>query len=151
MQSSLWSLPESDWDATFRLNVTAHYFLTVALLKLLAAAASRELPADSDAAGEGETSENLAAPRTGRDAGCGSIVITSSCASMHNCTNVDLTSYAASKAAIDHLVALLAAKFAPWYVRVNSINPGCKFPCSAALIGGVFRRARSGNGLIVER
>lgn len=31
---------------------------------------------------------------------------------MHNCTNVDLTSYAASKAAIDHLVALLASKFA---------------------------------------
>lgn len=58
--------------------------------------------------------------------GRGSIVITSSCASMHNATNVDLTSYATSKAATDHLVKLLAAKFSRFYVRVNGINPGCK-------------------------
>lgn len=62
----------------------------------------------------------------GRDVGRGVVVITSSCASMHNCTNVDLTSYAASKAATDHLVALLASKFARWYVRVCGINPGCE-------------------------
>ena len=62
--------------------------------------------------------------RKGRDEGRGVMIITSSCASMHNCTNIDLTSYAASKAAIDHLVRLLASKYAPWYVRVNSINPG---------------------------
>lgn len=110
LQASLWSSRHSDWDDTFRLNVTAHYFLSVALLKLLAAASELELPND----------------RKGRDEGRGSIVITSSCASMHNCTNIDLTSYAASKAAIDHMVRLLAAKFARWYVRVNSINPGCK-------------------------
>lgn len=64
--------------------------------------------------------------RRGRDDGRGSVVITSSCASMHNCTNVDLSSYAASKAATDHVVKLLAAKFARWYIRVNSINPGCE-------------------------
>ena len=110
LQASLWSSRHSDWDDTFRVNVTAHYFLSVALLKLLAAAAELELP-------DG---------RKGRDEGRGVVVITSSCASMHNCTNIDLTSYAASKAAIDHLVRLLASKFSRWYVRVNSINPGCK-------------------------
>ncbi|KAI5358569.1 Putative short-chain dehydrogenase/reductase SDR, NAD(P)-binding domain superfamily [Septoria linicola] len=43
---------------------------------------------------------------------------------MHNATNVDLTSYAASKAATDHLVRLLAAKFSRFYIRVLGINPG---------------------------
>ncbi|KAJ4201750.1 hypothetical protein NW759_015519 [Fusarium solani] len=43
---------------------------------------------------------------------------------MHNATNVDLTSYATSKAATDHLVRLLAAKFSRFYVRVTGINPG---------------------------
>ncbi|KAK5169196.1 uncharacterized protein LTR77_006505 [Saxophila tyrrhenica] len=43
---------------------------------------------------------------------------------MHNATNVDLTSYATSKAATDHLVKLLAAKFRRFYVRVVGINPG---------------------------
>ncbi|KAK5941039.1 hypothetical protein PMZ80_006316 [Knufia obscura] len=108
LQTSLWSSRQGDWEDTFRVNVTAHYFLSVACLKLLAAASAMDI-------GNG---------RTGRDEGRGVVVITSSCASMHNCTNIDLTSYAASKAAIDHLVRLLACKYAPWYVRVNSINPG---------------------------
>jgi NAD(P)-dependent dehydrogenase (short-subunit alcohol dehydrogenase family) len=110
LQASLWSSKHSDWDDTFRINVTAHYFLSVALVKLLAAASNLDLP-------DG---------RKGKDEGRGSIVITSSVASMHNSTNIDLTSYAASKAATDHLVHLLASKFGRWYVRVNSINPGCK-------------------------
>lgn len=110
LQTSMWSSNHLDWDNTFRINVTAHYFLSVALMKLLAAAGNMDLP-------DG---------RKGRDVGRGSVVITSSCASMHNCTNVDLTSYASSKAATDHLVKLLAAKFGRWYVRVNSINPGCE-------------------------
>ncbi|KEF54701.1 uncharacterized protein A1O9_09143 [Exophiala aquamarina CBS 119918] len=108
LQASLWSSSHSDWNDTFQTNVTAHYFLSVALLKLLVAASKLEL--------EGGL--------RGRDVGRGVMIITSSCASMHNCTNVDLTSYASSKAAIDHLVPLLATKFAKWYVRVNAINPG---------------------------
>lgn len=68
-----------------------------------------------------------ATPLKGKDEGRGVIVITSSCASMHNATNVDLTSYASSKAATDHLVRLLAAKFQRFYVRVVGINPGCEF------------------------
>lgn len=110
LQASLWSSKHDDWEATFRINVTAHYFLTVALVKLLAAASDLYL-------GDG---------KKGRDEGRGVVVITSSCASMHNATNVDLTSYASSKAATDHLVKLLASKFARWYIRVCSINPGCK-------------------------
>lgn len=108
LQESMWSSQESDWSDTFKVNVTAHYFLSVIFLKLLVAASERDL-------GGGVK---------GRDRGCGCMLITSSCASMHNCTNIDLTSYASSKAAIDHLVRLLASKYAPWYVRVNSINPG---------------------------
>lgn len=108
LQASLWSSRHSDWDDTFRVNVSAHYFLAVAFMKLLAAAGDLDI-------GNG---------RRGRDEGRGVIVVTSSCASMHNCNNVDLTLYAASKAAADHLVRLLASKFARWYIRVNSINPG---------------------------
>jgi hypothetical protein len=54
---------------------------------------------------------------------------------MHNATNVDLTSYAASKAATDHLVRLLAAKFSRFYVRVSGINPGCEHFCPLSEIG----------------
>ncbi|KAL5003059.1 hypothetical protein BDV10DRAFT_190972 [Aspergillus recurvatus] len=109
LQVSMFSRTEDDWKDTFKLNTTAHYFLAVALLPLLAAAANQDI-------GDG---------RRGADEGRGVMVITSSCASMHNVTNVDLTSYASSKAATDHLVKLLAAKFARWYVRVAGVNPGC--------------------------
>ncbi|KAJ5535978.1 hypothetical protein N7513_009164 [Penicillium frequentans] len=108
LQASMWSLPQEDWENTFRVNTTAHYFLSIALLPLLAAAADQPI-------GDG---------RKGRDEGRGVIVVTSSCASMHNVTNVDLTSYATSKAATDHLVKLLAAKYNRFYVRVVGINPG---------------------------
>lgn len=109
LQDSMWSSNEADWEKTFRVNTTAHYFLSVALLPLLAAAAAE-----------------------GQDQGRGVVVITSSCASMHNVTNIDLTSYAASKAATDHLVKLLAAKYHRFYVRVCGINPGCelRYPMS---------------------
>ncbi|KAL1886597.1 hypothetical protein Plec18167_000529 [Paecilomyces lecythidis] len=91
----MWSSRYSDWEDTFRINTTAHYFLAVALFPLLAAAADMTLP-------DG---------RKGRDEGRGVMLVTSSCASLHNCTNVDLTSYATSKAGTDHLVRLLASKF----------------------------------------
>ncbi|KAJ5948048.1 hypothetical protein N7466_001063 [Penicillium verhagenii] len=108
LQYSMWSIRQEDWENTFRVNTTAHYYLSVALLPLLAAAADQSI-------NEGVK---------GRDEGRGVIVITSSCASMHNVTNVDLTSYATSKAATDHLVKLLAAKYNRFYVRVVGINPG---------------------------
>jgi NAD(P)-dependent dehydrogenase (short-subunit alcohol dehydrogenase family) len=106
----MWSIEESDWVNTFKVNTTAHYYLSIAFLPLLAAAADQQ----------------MANGTKGRDEGRGVIVITSSCASMHNATNVDLTSYATSKAATDHLVKLLAAKYNRFYVRVIGINPGCE-------------------------
>ncbi|KAI4740322.1 NAD(P)-binding protein [Aureobasidium sp. EXF-12298] len=108
LQASMWSSRHSDWADTFSVNTTAHYFLSVAMLPLLAAASQ----------------VTMADGRLGREDGRGAIVLTSSCASMHNATNIDLTSYATSKAATDHLVKLLAAKFSRFYVRVVSINPG---------------------------
>lgn len=112
LQRSMWSHRASDWADTFAVNTTAHYFLSVAFMPLLAAAATLPAPAEST--------------RGPDDRHGGLVVVTSSCASMHNVTNVDLSSYAASKAATDHLVRLLAAKFGRWYVRVAGINPGCK-------------------------
>jgi NAD(P)-dependent dehydrogenase (short-subunit alcohol dehydrogenase family) len=107
----MWSSRHSDWADTFCVNTTAHYFLSVAFLPLLSAASQLVLE-------DG---------RLGKDDGRGAIVMTSSCASMHNATNVDLTSYATSKAATDHLVKLLAAKFSRFYIRVVGINPGCQY------------------------
>lgn len=37
-------------------------------------------------------------------------------------------SYAASKAATDHVVGMLAAKVGRFGIRVNGINPGCMTP-----------------------
>ncbi|KAK1979359.1 short chain dehydrogenase [Colletotrichum cereale] len=110
LQASMWSHGHADWADTFSVNTAAHYFLAVAFMPLLAAAAAAGRDAGPTGAGAGE--------------GRGVVVVTSSCASMHNATNVDMSSYAASKAATDHLVRLLAAKFARWYIRVNGINPG---------------------------
>ncbi|KAG7053066.1 NAD(P)-binding protein [Colletotrichum scovillei] len=107
LQASMQSSRPTDWKDTFSINVTAHYYLAVAFLPLLHAAASHN---GDDGSGS----------RQGR----GAMIMTSSCASMHNVTNVDLTSYAASKAATDHLVKLLAAKFRNFYVRVVGLNPG---------------------------
>ncbi|KAI0485035.1 short chain dehydrogenase [Xylariaceae sp. FL0804] len=134
LQASLWSHEwEEGWVASFRVNTAAHFFLAVALLPLLAAAADLDLGggeggAEADGDGDGGSGDGQRKTRSGRrkgrDEGRGVVVVTSSCASMHNCTNVDLMSYATTKAATDHLVALLASKFARWYVRVNAINPG---------------------------
>ena len=105
----------------------AHYFLSVALLDLLAKAADMDM-------GDGSK---------GKDHGRGVVVITSSIASLHYATNVDMMSYSSTKAATDHLVGLLAAKYARWYVRVVGINPGCKY-CSNPVVLAVKRRSANG-------
>ena len=116
LQASLWSSNYEDWTQSFQVNTMAHYYLSVALLDLLAKAGEQEMPDGSK----------------GREHGRGVVVITSSIASLHNATNVDMMSYATTKAATDHLVSLLAAKFSRWYVRVCGINPGCKFSVSCS-------------------
>jgi NAD(P)-dependent dehydrogenase (short-subunit alcohol dehydrogenase family) len=100
----------------------AHYFLSVALLDLLHAAGEREIAMPDGS------------KRYGKDEGRGVVIMTSSIASLHNATNVDMMSYATTKAATDHLVSLLASKFARWYVRVIGINPGCMSPATFKLI-----------------
>ena len=101
LQESLSSHSWEDWRDTFSINTTTHFFLISELLDLLG---------------------NASLKGSGR----GSVVITSSCASMHLCTNVDLMSYASSKAATDHLIGMLAAKVGRFGIRVNGINPGCR-------------------------
>jgi hypothetical protein len=44
LPAPLWSSRHSDWIDTFTVNVTTHHFLSVALLKLLAAASHLDLP-----------------------------------------------------------------------------------------------------------
>jgi len=44
LQRSLWSSEYSDWTASFQINTMAHYFLSVALIDLLAEAASSDMP-----------------------------------------------------------------------------------------------------------
>jgi NAD(P)-dependent dehydrogenase (short-subunit alcohol dehydrogenase family) len=109
LQAFLWSSEYEDWTTSFQVNTMAHYYLSVTLIDLLAAAGNMAMMDGSK----------------GRDHGRGVVVITSSISSLHNATNVDMMSYATTKAATDHLVSLLAAKFSRWYVRVCGINPGC--------------------------
>jgi NAD(P)-dependent dehydrogenase (short-subunit alcohol dehydrogenase family) len=111
LQDSLWSSEYDDWLKPFQVNTIAHYYLSTSLLDLIAKAGEKTMPDGMK----------------GRDCGCGVVIITSSIASLHNATNVDMMSYATTKAATDHLVSLLAVKFARWYVRVCGINPGCEF------------------------
>ncbi|CZR64867.1 uncharacterized protein PAC_14766 [Phialocephala subalpina] len=85
------------WDHAFQLNVLAPYFLTAGLVKLLGKAASK---------GDGS----------------GSVILFSSPASVHN--HQFVPAYQTSKAAVDHLVRVLAAEFADFYIRVNAISPG---------------------------
>lgn len=58
-----------------------------------------------------------------REAGKGSIINVSSVASVAY-TGVDYCSYAATKAAMNHLTRVTAAQYAPFNVRVNAVLPG---------------------------
>ncbi|EPE34769.1 NAD(P)-binding Rossmann-fold containing protein [Glarea lozoyensis ATCC 20868] len=91
------SLSYEDLDASFRINLYAQYFLTAGLLDLLGAAAAK---------GDGR----------------GSVIMFSSVAAKHNGQFVP--AYQLSKAAVDHLVRIMAAEFADHYIRVNAISPG---------------------------
>ncbi|PYH93379.1 NAD(P)-binding protein [Aspergillus ellipticus CBS 707.79] len=97
LEAAAISAPFQGWEHTFRLNVLAPYFLTAGLISLLGAAAAK---------------------RDGR--GC--VVLFSSPASVHNHQFVPC--YQTSKAAVDHLVRIMAAEFADFYIRVNAISPG---------------------------
>lgn len=86
-----------DWDMTFRVNVFAPHFLSSGLVQLL-----------------GESSA--------KDHGRGNVIFFSSVSSVHNTQYVP--TYQVSKAAVDHLVRIMAAELADKYIRVNAISPG---------------------------
>lgn len=82
------SAPYQGWEHTFRVNVLAPYYLTAGLVELLGAAAAK---------GEGR--------------GC--VIMYSSPSSVHNHQFVPC--YQTSKAAVDHLVRIMAMEFADYY------------------------------------
>ncbi len=82
------SLSYDDLDKSFRINLYHQYFLASGLLDLIGAAAEK---------GEGR----------------GSIIMLSSVASKHNGQFVP--AYQLTKAAVDHLVKIMAAEFADHY------------------------------------
>lgn len=90
LEAATLSASYQGWEQTFRVNVLAPYFLTAGLITLLGAAAAK---------GEGR--------------GC--VILFSSPASVHNHQFVPC--YQTSKAAVDHLVRILAAEFADFYSR----------------------------------
>ncbi|KAJ5108319.1 hypothetical protein N7456_004994 [Penicillium angulare] len=97
LEAATLSASYQDWEKTFRLNVLAPYYLTAGLINLLGVAALK---------GEGR--------------GC--VIIFSSPASVHN--HQFVPSYQTSKAAVDHLVRIMAMEFANFHIRVNAISPG---------------------------
>ncbi|KAH7025497.1 3-oxoacyl-reductase [Macrophomina phaseolina] len=94
------SLAWEDMERSFRINVMSQYYLTAELLSLLGAAAKKN---------------------GGRD-GRGCVICFSSAAGRHNAQFVP--AYQLTKAAVDHLVRIMAAEFADHYIRVNAIAPG---------------------------
>ncbi|CAH0039133.1 unnamed protein product [Clonostachys rhizophaga] len=97
LESATLSAPYSGWEHTMRLNVLAPYFLTAGLISLLGKAAAK-------------------------GGGRGSVILFSSPASVHN--NQFVPCYQTSKAAVDHLVRIMAMEFADFYIRVNGMSPG---------------------------
>ncbi|GAM40565.1 short-chain dehydrogenase [Talaromyces pinophilus] len=97
LQAATKSAPYKGWEHTFRLNVLAPYYLTAGLITLL-----------GQATAEGD--------------GRGCVVLFSSPASVHN--HQFVPAYQTSKAAVDHLVRIMAAEFAGFYIRVNALSPG---------------------------
>jgi NAD(P)-dependent dehydrogenase (short-subunit alcohol dehydrogenase family) len=90
LETATLSAPYKGWEKVFRLNVLAPYYLTAGLVGLLGAAAAK---------GDGR--------------GC--VIIFSSPASVHN--NQFVPTYQTSKAAVDHLVRIMAAEFADFYSK----------------------------------
>lgn len=88
LEAATLSAPYQGWEHTFRVNVLAPYYLTAGLVGLLGAAAAK---------GDGH--------------GC--VVMFSSPASVHN--NQFVPCYQTSKAAVDHLVRIMAMEFAEYY------------------------------------
>jgi NAD(P)-dependent dehydrogenase (short-subunit alcohol dehydrogenase family) len=94
MSAQFLSSEYEGWTETASLNVASQYFLVGTFLPLLSAAED------------------------------GNVLITSSIAGLHWSPTSSNPSYSASKAAINHLVKVMANRLVGLYVRVNAIAPG---------------------------
>lgn len=92
LEAATTSAPYQDWELAHRVNVLAPYFLTAGLTSSLGTAAAK---------GEGR--------------GC--VIMFSSPASVHN--NQFVPVYQTTKAAVDHLVRIMAAEFADFYSKYH--------------------------------
>ncbi|XXH00519.1 hypothetical protein Hte_006866 [Hypoxylon texense] len=97
LRGSMQSMAYEDMEKSFKVNVMAPYYMTAGVIDLLGEAAKQ---------GEGR----------------GAVVLFSSAAAQHH--GQFAPAYQCSKAAIDHMVRIMAAQFAEFYVRVNAIAPG---------------------------
>ncbi|KAH8892120.1 3-oxoacyl-reductase [Thozetella sp. PMI_491] len=97
LADSMQSQAYGDMDISFKVNVLGPYYMVAGLIELLARAAKN-------------------------GAGRGSVILFSSAAAQHH--GQFAPAYQCSKAAIDHMVRIMAAQFAETYVRVNAIAPG---------------------------
>jgi NAD(P)-dependent dehydrogenase (short-subunit alcohol dehydrogenase family) len=96
-------LPEAEWRRVMDVNLTSCFLTMKHVIPVMA----RQFAAAPD-------------PRTAIG---GSIINISSVASIRY-TGVAYASYAASKAALNHLTRVTAAQYAPQKIRVNAILPG---------------------------
>lgn len=94
MSAQFLSSEADSWAETANVNTTSQYFLIGRFIPLLAKAKD------------------------------GNVIVTSSIAGVHYSPSSSNPSYSASKAAINHLVKLMANRLSPIYIRVNAIAPG---------------------------
>jgi NAD(P)-dependent dehydrogenase (short-subunit alcohol dehydrogenase family) len=97
-------LPETEWRRVLDVNLTSCFLA----MKVVIPVMERQFEAD---------------PRPSRERVGGSIINISSIASVRY-TGVAYASYAATKAAMNHLTRVTAAQYAPKKIRVNAILPG---------------------------
>lgn len=100
LEKATCSLSYSDMESAFRVNVYAPYFLTAGLVSLLGAAAAK---------GDGR--------------GC--VILFSSPASVHN--HQFVPAYQLTKAAIDHMVRIMAMEFSNFYSQFILLT--CRIVC----------------------
>jgi NAD(P)-dependent dehydrogenase (short-subunit alcohol dehydrogenase family) len=105
LQKQVLATPMEDFTQAFSVNVSGVYYTAFAFLDLLE---------------EGNKKENALEGVTSQ------VLVTGSIAAYNRSVGAGIA-YNTSKAAVTHLVKILAGIFVPYSVRVNAIAPGCKF------------------------
>jgi NAD(P)-dependent dehydrogenase (short-subunit alcohol dehydrogenase family) len=101
LQKSVLSTPMEEFTRTFEVNVSGVYYNAFAFLDLL---------------DEGNKRANMVGVRS-------QVLVTGSIAAYNRSVGAGIA-YNASKAAVTHLVKVLAGLFVPYAIRVNAIAPG---------------------------